>query len=162
MAVFWGPVCAPGHLVYVCQCCQLVIWPCLSPLALGALPGPLALASILAFVMGSAQSEPPTSGFETAWPSAGASIPLPATAQLNTFRVALSFSPVPAGLALGVQGLRLVDMEEFLPDRLSLTHQLKDWVAPTDVLPSSHPSLREVSLVQSGSHVFCDVCSGAD
>ena len=97
---------------------------------------------------------PPTSGSESDWPSAGASIALTATAQLNTFRFALSFSPIPANLAQKVQGLHLVDTKEFLPDKLSLTRQLDDWVAPTDLLLSSHPSLRKVSLIQSGCHVF--------
>ena len=51
-------------------------------------------------------------------------------------------------------GLPLVDLGEFLPDRLSLTCQLEDWVAPANLLPSSHPSLSEVSLVQFGFHFF--------
>ena len=46
-------------LIYVSQCCHLVAWPCLPLLALGTLLGPLALVSVLTFMVSNTQSGRP-------------------------------------------------------------------------------------------------------
>ena len=110
--LFGGPACAPGQL------CLGQSVPPVGRLALSVPPpprqwgqswAPLALTFILASATGSARQSPPTSGSEFAWPLVGASILLPAATQLNIFKLVLSFTLVPNGLAWEVQGLCLVD-----------------------------------------------------